>query len=86
MPELVKRWLVFQGECYYPFGGAEDFSGSYDTKAEAVAVANILYNKHRDCTWAHVVDGQTMEIVHDCWRELVDKPARAARAKAAAGA
>jgi hypothetical protein len=43
--------MLFAGETYYPLGGFEDFTGSFDTLEEAHAwVARV-----RGIDWAHVV-------------------------------
>ncbi len=31
-----KRYLVFQCSCYYPAGGLDDLTGSFDTIEEAI--------------------------------------------------
>lgn len=55
----VKRYLLFGGDTYYPFGGWEDFFDSYDTIEEARKHAR---RKPR-WDWWHVVDSQTGKIV-----------------------
>jgi len=34
----MKRYLVFCGENYYPYGGMEDFIGDYDTIEECQSI------------------------------------------------
>ena len=34
----MKRYLVFCGENYYPYGGMEDFIGDYDTIDECQSI------------------------------------------------
>lgn len=58
----MKRFLLFVCEKYYPKGGWEDFSGSYDVLAVAIA-----YGEGRtdgELREFHVVDSSTWEIVH----------------------
>ena len=57
---MLKRYLLFQGETYYPDGGWNDFIGSYDSIEEA---ENVLINKDAKFTWWHIVDSTTEEIV-----------------------
>ncbi len=56
----MKRYLLFNCEAYYPFGGWRDFAGSFDTIEEA------RLNYARDMS--HVVDahsGKIVAAVHD---------------------
>ena len=58
---MNKVYLLFEGECYYPNGGAFDFSGSFAT-LEGAQNAYGLDSKDR---WAHVAsfDGKELEMV-----------------------
>lgn len=54
----MKRYLLFAGESYYPFGGWEDFRDSFDSITEATEAAGKLGSD-----WWHVVDSVTGQIV-----------------------
>ncbi len=58
----MKRFLLFDGDTYYPAGGWHDFAGSFDTLDEAQAEA-----KNRGADWFHIVDSTKVEpeIVED---------------------
>lgn len=53
----MKRFLLFTGQDYYPFGGWEDFAGSFATVGEALARVSSGVD------WWHVVDTETMKAV-----------------------
>ena len=50
----MKRYLVFIGDVYYPFGGFDDFAGDYDGEAEAIDKAKTI--KDDKYQWSHVYD------------------------------
>jgi hypothetical protein len=52
----MKRFLVFSGPTYYPGGGWDDLTGSFDTFEQA---KNSLVLEWGD--WAHIVDLETGE-------------------------
>lgn len=59
----MKRYLVFAGSQYYPYGGWSDFQGDWDTLAEAVeysCLCGIAFD------WWHIVDTTTKQIVKYC--------------------
>lgn len=49
----MKRFLLFEGNNYYPYGGWDDFSSSFDTLEEAKAGFNPKKN------WHQIVDLET---------------------------
>ena len=55
----MKRFLVFAGDNWYPFGGWKDFKESFDTLHEA---QNYLMDSS-SYDWYHIVDSSTGEIV-----------------------
>lgn len=56
----MERFLLFEGEDYYPVGGWEDFTGSFKSVAQAQAAKKYhLY----DGGWAHIVDLETGTII-----------------------
>ncbi len=59
---LIKRFVVFSGDRYYPSGGWRDYQASYDT-LDAAAEAPITGD------WCHIIDlttGQVFKIpIHD---------------------
>ncbi len=57
----MKRYLLFMGMHYYPFGGWKDFKDSFDTIEEAqqhFKDANL-----DSIAWYQIVDTSTWEIV-----------------------
>lgn len=54
----MKRYLLFVGEYYYPAGGWDDFSASFDTIDEAKAAA-----PNNSVDWWHVIDTKTEQQV-----------------------
>ena len=55
-PATMRRFLLFAGMQYYPFGGWSDFRGAYDTLIEALSA-------QRSGDWWQVVDTESMSIV-----------------------
>ena len=51
---MIKRFLLFAGESYYPQGGLDDLLGSYDTLADAVQALNDRPDGSDE--WAEVLD------------------------------
>lgn len=62
----MKRFLLFTGYAYYPGGGWEDFSGTFDTLEGAQMEATRLF-REKVGDWAHVIDTVTTAEV---WRTL----------------
>lgn len=58
----MKRYLLFAGSNYYPSGGWDDFEGSFDSAAEALAAVPSI-RVRREPDWFHVIDSQTGERV-----------------------
>lgn len=54
----MKKFLLFAGADYYADGGWNDFHGSFDTVAEAEAIAASL-PEDSSGSWWHVVDALT---------------------------
>jgi hypothetical protein len=54
----MKQFLVFAGDCNYPYGGWSDFKGDYSTLSEAQAA--IAPSRS---TWAQIVNTKTGSIV-----------------------
>lgn len=61
-------YLLFQGNKYYPMGGAHDLAGTYLTKGEAVAAGEAFLKKEECLAWAHVFDLASGEII---WKDEV---------------
>jgi hypothetical protein len=55
---MIKRYILFQGERYYPHGGMEDYDGTYDTLEEAIANFGAY-----PLRWAHIIDRETLLFV-----------------------
>jgi hypothetical protein len=62
-----KRYYIFAGQQYYPFGGMEDYIGSVDALDEIQAfIDNCPDKPYRGWDWAHALDIITGERV-DKW-------------------
>ena len=59
----MKRFLLFAGEDYYPWGGWRDFVGSFDTAEEAMAVINQPVHGET-VEWGHIVDSEQWAAVY----------------------
>lgn len=57
----MKRYLLFCGYNFYPYGGFRDFKSSHDTEQEAESEAQ----KYTKLTWYQVVDAESGMIVAD---------------------
>jgi len=54
----MKKYVIFSGDIYYPEGGFHDYSGSYDTLAEAMqSVAKSTVD------WWQIVDRDLEHVV-----------------------
>lgn len=60
-PIMLKRWLVFEIENYYPGGGFHDFHSSYDKFEDALAKAKEI---EKEYTFGQLVDGTT-GVIYD---------------------
>lgn len=58
---MIKRYLLFDGDNYYPAGGIHDYVRDFDTIEEAKDY--VTY----DCDWVQIVDHETMEQVAFYW-------------------
>lgn len=56
----MTRFLLFEGDDYYPSGGWEDYTGAYETQ-EAAEEAKSDHSINGG--WAHVVDATIGVIV-----------------------
>ncbi len=57
----MKRFVVFKFDQYYPSGGWNDFTGSFDTVEEARA--SIVERSHFD--HAQILDSQEFKVVEE---------------------
>ena len=60
----MELFFVFQGDSYYPVGGARDFVGSFPTLEEAKA--SVKFDGRSD--WRHIAalrDGKLVVVAHD---------------------
>lgn len=60
----MKRYLLFAGLKYYPYGGWEDYKGEFDSIDEA---EKYVQKHFEDCNWFHIVDIETKTVVKDGW-------------------
>lgn len=74
----MKKYLLFAGNAYYPFGGMWDFCGDFDTVEEAKAVNYVSPVGEDPCAaltddefrvriepeWKQVVERETMKVVY----------------------
>jgi hypothetical protein len=54
----MKRFLLFAGPEYYPYGGWEDFKGDFALEEEAKLEAQRLCAIEECLYWWHIVDTQ----------------------------
>jgi hypothetical protein len=77
----MKRYWLFKGMDYYPRGGAEDYTGNFDSVEAAKAAFDLEWGNWANVwwgNWAHVFDTQTATIVCEVvivngvpqWREV----------------
>lgn len=73
----MKKYLLFYGQAYYPYGGANDLQGSFSSIEEAKLKVNKQYTltksewKLSDIDWAHILNIDTGEITR-CELSLVE--------------
>lgn len=48
---MIRRFLLFGGDLYYPEGGWDDLHGSYSSFEEA-----RIAEKKENFGWAHIID------------------------------
>lgn len=62
----MKRFLLFAGFQFYPYGGCNDLKGAYETRSEMLEdVVLLLDDEGHRWDWAHSLDtstGETEEI------------------------
>jgi hypothetical protein len=56
MAVVMKRYILFSGDYYYPSGGWNDAKGDFDTIEEAIRVGSRA-------DWFHVIDTETWSEV-----------------------
>ena len=56
------RYIVFEGDTYYPKGGGLDSVGSSDSLEAAIAFAKTFTDPWR---WANVLDAETGKVVYN---------------------
>jgi hypothetical protein len=56
----LKRFILFVGERYYPYGGWYDFHSSYDTKEEMEEAWEKIKPTSHDL-WMNFVDTENLE-------------------------
>lgn len=60
--ERMVPYLLFAGNKYYPYGGANDLEGRFDTLDEAIA-AHTTKQFTYSCGWANVLCLDSLKIV-----------------------
>lgn len=55
-PWKTKRFILFAGREYYPLGGILDYSGSFDTKEEAVVARDVWLSENDMYVWTQIAD------------------------------
>lgn len=58
---IMKRYLVFSGDDYYPCGGMDDFEIDFDNEDEALERASTY--DMEGFKWCHVYDTVKREII-----------------------
>lgn len=56
--KIMKRYLLFRGDDYYPMGGMYDFEGDFDSVSEAMIKLNDL-----SYDWFHIYDLEEKRII-----------------------
>lgn len=56
----MKRYLVFAGEVFYPFGGMEDFKRDFDCFRDALHYVNDNLQSNE---WVQIYDTTIREII-----------------------
>lgn len=61
------RYWLFAGDTYYPRGGWEDYQGTYDSLAEAMAEGRRLRDARKVAWWhvAHPNDGIVADHIYE---------------------
>ncbi len=59
-----KRFIVFAAYAYYPEGGMNDVSASFDSAKEAVAHAQLA-QQDQNRTDVHILDTKTRTVLRD---------------------
>ena len=57
---MPKRFLLFVGPEYYPYGGAYDFTAAHDSLPALMAAHDT--GVHGD-DWAHIFDCETLSVI-----------------------
>lgn len=50
---MIKRFLLFAGDTYYPNGGWGDFIASFETKEDAIEAERMARARN---SWSHLID------------------------------
>ena len=58
---ILKKYILFGYDQYYPNGGLTDIIDSYDSLAEATSIA-----KNESCDWWYIID-------RDTWKVMLEK-------------
>lgn len=58
----MHRYLLFAGQAYYPFGGAEDLQGSYATMIECMQSDGVFTD------WWNVLDTRSGRVY--CYHDV----------------
>ena len=61
---MIKQFLLFMGDVFYPKGGWEDFHSSYDDAEDAIGVGVRTSEIQASRKWFQVVDRISGEIIH----------------------
>jgi hypothetical protein len=61
----LKRFLLFAGMIYYPYGGWKDFKQDFDTLEEAQDYVLANPELVETYTWYHIADTKHNEIVQE---------------------
>ena len=71
-PPRIKRYLIFQGDNYYPTGGWLDFVGSRETLDDAIIIAQTLQlPRSVSLDWWFVVDLELGVVVKSSDSDLL---------------
>lgn len=63
---MLKQFLLFVCEVYYPAGGMEDFEGDFDTLEEAMIKAKEMESEYN---FSHIFDQNEKKIIWEGYDE-----------------
>lgn len=74
----MKRYLLFSGSYYYPYGGIRDFKGDFENLQEVQNKVERLYKEEKHLVrmgyfWTHVYDSQAKKTIELNFKDKYEK-------------